>query len=179
MTKRTVEIDDTLDEIIESAIDDVKTALLEYLEENPDTEETPCISNDLNYSGRIHEIIDSAVPVYTGEVNDLFYLYGNDFEQAFDDAGIGDKDDDGWPSGWKPAAIYCYIDQKVHEWYSDNADDIFKEWKEKRIIQTACQYCELDIEGSIAEGEWRDRGGNTYCPVVESEEERLHEPVEE
>lgn len=178
MAKRTVEIDDTLDEIVESAVDDVKTELMNYLEQNPDTDQTPDIGNDLDYSGAIHEIVDSAVPIYTGEINDLFYLYGNEFEEAFDDAGIGGKDDSGWPNGWKAAAIYCYIDQKVHEWYSDNADDIFEEWKEKRVIQTACKYCELDIEGTIAEGEWRDRGNNTHCPTAEGEEEQLHEPVD-
>lgn len=132
MTKRTVEIDDTLDEIVESAIDDVKQELLSYLEQNPDTDETPDLGNDLDYSGAIHEIVDSAVPVYTSEINDLFYLYGNRFEQAFDDAGIGDKSDPNWPSGWKPAAIYCYIDEQVREWYQNNADDVFSEWKEKR-----------------------------------------------
>jgi hypothetical protein len=131
MAKRTVEIDDTLDEIIESAINDVKQTLLDYLEDNKDTDKTPDIGNDLDYSGAIHEIVDSAVPVYTNEINDLFYLYGDEFEEAFDDAGIGSRDDS-WPSGWKPAAIYCYVEQKVHDWYRNNADDIFEEWKEKR-----------------------------------------------
>ena len=129
--KRTIEIEDNLDEIIESAIDDVKTELLNYLESNPDTDETPDIGNDLDYSGAIHEIVDGSVPIYTAEIDGLFYLYGNEFERAFDDAGIGDKDGN-WPSGWQAAAIYCYIDEKVHEWYSSNAEDIFDEWKEKR-----------------------------------------------
>lgn len=141
--KRQVEIDDTLDEIVDSAIGDVKAELMSYLEQNPDTDDLPDIGNDLDYSGAIHEIVDGSVPVYTGEINDLFYLYGNDFEQAFDDAGIGNKDDDGWPSGWKAAAIYCYIDQKVHEWYNDNAEGIFDEWKEKRDNEgtTECSEC--------------------------------------
>lgn len=177
--KRTVEIDDTLGEIIDSVTDDVKQALLDYLEENPDTRETPDIGNDLDYSGGIHEIVDGSVPVYTSEINDLFYLHGDKFEEAFDDAGIGSKDDAHWPSGWKAAAIYCYVEQQVHEWYSKNADDIFEEWQDKRIVQTTCQFCELDIEGTIAEGDWRDRGNNTHCPTLEGEEERLHEPVDE
>ena len=133
--KRTVEIDDTLQDCVDSAIEDVKSELENYLEQNPDTDETPCISNDLDYSGAIHEIIDGSVPIYTSEVNDIFYLHGDDVEQAFEDAGIGSKDDKGWPSGWKPAAIYCYIEQKVHEWYRANADDVFEEWKEKHHAQ--------------------------------------------
>lgn len=128
--KRTVEINDSLQEILESAVEDVKAELLRYLDENPDTEETPDLLNDLDYSGAIHEIVDCNVPIYTAEQNDLWYLYGNQFEQAFDAAGIGSKDDAGWPMGWKPAAIYCYIEQHVAEWYSCNADDIFAEWKE-------------------------------------------------
>ena len=132
MTKRTVEIDDTLQDCVDSAIDSVKDELLSYLEQNPDTDEVPCISNDLDYSGAIHEIVDGSVPIYTSEINDIFYLHGDEVEQAFDDAGIGSKDDKGWPMGWKAAAIYCYIEQQVHAWYQDNAEDIFQEWHEKR-----------------------------------------------
>ena len=132
MTKRTVEIDDTLQDCVDEAIDAVKDELLSYLEENPGTDETPDIGNDLDYRGMIHEIIDGAVPIYTAEIRDIFFLHGDDVEQAFDDAGIGTKEDGpGWPMGWKAAAVYCYIDQQVHEWYRANAEEVFTEWKEK------------------------------------------------
>jgi hypothetical protein len=130
--KRTIEIDDTLQHRVDSAIEDVKQELLNYLEENPDTGDVPCISNDLDYSGAIHEIVDGWVPIYTREIDGLFYLYGSELEEAFEDAGIGEKEDKGWPCGWKPAAIYCYIENQVHEWYRNNAEEIFEEWKEKR-----------------------------------------------
>lgn len=127
--KRTIEIEDTLQDRVESAIEDVRTELLNYLNENkPDS--CPCISNDLDYSGDIHEIIDSSVPIYTKEIEDTMYLHGSEIEEAFDDAGIGEKKDDSWPMGWKPAAIYCYIESKVHEWYGEQAEDIFAEWKD-------------------------------------------------
>lgn len=132
MSKRNVEIDDTLQDRVDSAIEDVKQELLRYLNENPDTDETPDLGNDLDYSGSIHEIVDGSVPIYTKEIDDTFYLYGSEIEQAFDDAGIGSKDDKGWPMGWKPAAIYQYIEQKVQEWYSTNADDVFKEWQQSK-----------------------------------------------
>lgn len=132
MSTRQIEIEDTLQDNVDSAIKDVKAELLSYLEQNPDTDSLPCISNDLDYSGAIHEIIDSSVPIYTKEIDDTFYLYGSEIEQAFDDAGIGSKDDKGWPMGWKAAAIYCYIEQKVHEWYRSDAEEIFDEWKTKR-----------------------------------------------
>ena len=130
--KRNIEIEDNLDDIIQGAIDQVKTELDNFLESNPDADECPDLGNDLDYSGRIHEIIDGAVPIYTAEQKSLWYLYGDDFEQAFDDAGIGEKEDKGWPMGWKAAAIYCYIESKVGEWWHNNAEDLFEAWKEKR-----------------------------------------------
>lgn len=129
--KRNIEIDDTLSERVQSAIDDVKAELLSFLESNPYTDETPDLGNDLDYSGAIHEIVDGSVPIYTKEIDDTMYLYGSECEQAFDDAGIGSKDGD-WPMGWQAATIYCYIQEKVGEWYRDNAEEIFEEWKEKR-----------------------------------------------
>ena len=135
MTKRTVEIDDTLQDCVDSAIESVKDALLEFLASNPDTDETPDLGNDLDYSGTIHEIIDGSVPIYTQEITDIFYLHGDDVERAFDDSGIGTKDDK-WPMGWKAAAIYCYIEQAVGEWYHSNAEEIYDEWKEKQPAET-------------------------------------------
>ncbi len=130
--KRNIEIEDNLQDYVDDAIDEVKTELLNHLEQNPDTDSLPCLNNDLDYSGAIHEIIDGSVPIYTKEINDIFYLHGSDVEQAFDDAGIGEKKDgEGWPMGWKVAAIYCYIEQEVAQWYNDNAQEIFDEWKEK------------------------------------------------
>ena len=133
--KKTIEIEDNLQEIVDSCIEDVKTELANFLTENPDTDKTPCLNNDLDYSGAIHEIIDGAVPIYTQEINDLFYLYGAKIEEAFDNAGIGKKEDKGWPMGWKAAAIYCYIEQKVNSWYQKNADDIFFAWQENKLAK--------------------------------------------
>lgn len=127
--KRTIEIDDTLQDCVDRAIDMVKDELLAYLDQNPGTDETPDLGNDLDYSGAIHEIIDGSVPIHTAEIDAAFYLYGREIEAAFDDAGIGSKEDKGWPCGWKPAAVYCYIEQKVNEWYRSEAEGIFTEWQ--------------------------------------------------
>ena len=135
MVKRTIEIEDTLSEIIDSLESDLKEMEIEYLNDNSDLEEAPDLYNDLDYDGRYHELIDGAVPIYTGEITDLFYLYGDDFEEAFDNAGIGDKEDDKWPMGWKAAAIYCYLDQEMADWYRNNAEDIYDEWREKNPIK--------------------------------------------
>lgn len=123
--KRTIEIEDSLQDRVDSAIEDVKQELLSYLSENkPDS--LPCLNNDLDYSGAIHEIVDGSVPIYTKEIEDTWYLYSSELEEAYENAGVGDnpRENNGM------AAIYFYIQEKVGEWYSDNAQDIFDEWQE-------------------------------------------------
>jgi hypothetical protein len=126
MTKINVEIDDTLDERAEGACSEVEEELLEYLKQNPDTDDLPCLNNDLDYSGRIHEIVDSSVPIYTKEIEDTWYLHSNALEESYKNAGVGDnpRENDGM------AAIYFYIMEQVQEWYSSNAQDIFDDWFE-------------------------------------------------
>jgi len=126
--ERTVKIEDSLEERIKDAADEVKDLLLEYLKENPETKETPCLFNDLDYSGSFHEIVDSSVPIYTKEIEDTWYLFGSELEEAYENAGVGDnpRENNGM------AAIYVYIHQKLAEWYENNADDIFDEWQESK-----------------------------------------------
>jgi len=148
--RKTIEIEDSLEEIVSGAIDGVKDELESYLDQNPDTDELPDISNDLDYSGSIHEIVDGAVPIYTNTIKDLWYLYGDEFERAFDSAGIGEKTDEGYPCGWKAAAIYCYIDQEVHKWYNEQAQEIFDDWQEakkrKKIRGALKEHCSHEVE---------------------------------
>jgi hypothetical protein len=128
VSKRTVEIEDSLQDRVDSATDDVKAELLSHLDQNPDTDETPDLGNDLDYSGAIHEIVDSSVPIHTKEIEDTWYLHASELEEAYENAGVGDnpRENNGM------AAIYYYISDSVHEWYRNNADEIFEEWKEKR-----------------------------------------------
>lgn len=123
--KHTIEIDDTLQDRVDSAIEDVKQELLNYLKENtPDS--LPDLGNDLDYSGTIHEIVDGSVPIYTHEIKCTWFLHGSDLEEAYENAGVGDNpmENEGM------AAIYFYIQEQVNEWYSDHAQDIFDEWQE-------------------------------------------------
>jgi len=124
--KRTIEIDDTLDNRVECAIDEVKAELENYLNNNPDTDSVPCLNNDLDYNGSIHSIVDSSVPVYTHEIKTAWFLHGSELEEAYENAGVGDNpmENDGM------AAIYFYIMDKVQEWYRDEAEDVFEKWKE-------------------------------------------------
>lgn len=128
MSTRTIEVEDTLKDRTESAIDEVRSTLMEYLEANPDTTECPCLNNDLDYSGTIHEIVDGSVPIYTSEINDTWYLYGSELEEAYENAGVGSnpRENDGM------AAIYFYIMDKVAHWYDMYADGIFNDWREEQ-----------------------------------------------
>lgn len=124
MPKITIEIEDSLQDRVDSAIEEVKSLLKSYVERNqPD--ELPCLSNDLDYSGDVHAIIDSAVPICTHEIDATWYLHGRKLEEAYETCGIGTNPREN--SGM--AAIYCYIEQKVSEWYYDKAQGIFDELK--------------------------------------------------
>jgi hypothetical protein len=122
--KRTIEIEDTLEDRTQSAIEDTKQALLEYLKEN-EPNALPCLNNDLDYSGQIHEIVDGSVPVYTREIETAWFLHGSSLESAYENAGVGEnpRENDGM------AAIYFYIMESVQDWYSSEAEAIFDLWK--------------------------------------------------
>ena len=127
--KRTIEIDDTLDNRVECAIDEVKAELENYLNNNPDTDSVPCLNNDLDHDGAIHSIVDSSVPVYTHEIKTAWFLHGSELEEAYENAGVGENpmENDGM------AAIYFYIMDKVREWYYNNTDGaeyVFECWKD-------------------------------------------------
>jgi hypothetical protein len=126
MSKITIEIEDTLQDRVDSAIEDVKDELLRYCDDN-EPDKVPDLGNDLDYSGTIHEIVDGSVPIYTKEISDTWYLHGNALEEAYENAGVGDnpKENNGL------AAIYFYIHEQVNEWYNDHAEDIFEEWQAK------------------------------------------------
>lgn len=125
--KITVELDDTLQDRVESAITDVKQLLLDYLEEN-DPDELPDLGNDLDYAGSVHEIVDTCVPIYTREIETAWFLHRRELESAYEDAGVGDnpRENDGM------AAIYYYIHAAVCEWYDDEAQSVMDEWAEAR-----------------------------------------------
>lgn len=120
--KRNVEIEDTLPDRVENAIELVCDQLIEYIKENkPDR--TPDLHNDLDYSGSIHEIVDGCVPVYTKEIDDAWYLHKRDLVNAYENAGVGNNptENDGM------AAIYYYIHEQVCDWYRAEADEIYED----------------------------------------------------
>lgn len=124
--KRTIEIDDILQDCVDSAIDQVRAELESYLEDN-DCDSCPDFS-DLDYSGAIHEIVDGSVPIYTKQIKDTWYLHGDDLTEAYENAGVGDNpmENNGM------AAIYFYIHEKVSDWFSENVEGYFEDYLDQK-----------------------------------------------
>ena len=130
--KRPIEVNDSLPDRVDSAIEDVKAELLRYCQENePDS--LPDLRDDLDYSGAIHEIVDGAVPIYTHEIKTAWFLHWSDIESDYKDAGVGENpmDNDGM------AAIYFYIDARVREWYDSEAEAVFDAWRAEHDVKQA------------------------------------------
>ena len=130
--KKIVEIEDVLEDCAQQAVGAVEEELKSFLGDNPDKEEVPDLWDDLDYFGAIHEIVDGSVPVYAKEIEDIIYLHGDAVEESYRNAGIGKVG----AEGWKGSAIYCYIQDKVAEWYKANAQGIFDCWKAQQEKDT-------------------------------------------
>jgi hypothetical protein len=118
----TVQLTDRLPALIESAYEGVVDLLKEHFTEGS---EFPDLS-DLDYSGAVHELIDSTVPLYTNKLAELQYFHGDAAIQALIDT-FGSIDGE-WPMGPFAAGLYCLIEQGVSERYSDEAEDLWGEW---------------------------------------------------
>lgn len=124
--KRTIEIDDTLQDTVDQCIDELKTLITEFIDQNPDHDDI-CLSNDIDSSCAFHEVIDRNTPIYYSEINGLHYLYSDLFEEAYKNSGIYDET----PENYKQVAIYLYLEQKCWEWWHENSEDFIEEYKEK------------------------------------------------
>jgi len=107
--KRNVEMDDTLDEIIEDVKREIKEKFEEIAKENPNFD-----ADDIyqEICDSISEIVDSSTPIYTKEIDDLYYLYGQEFEEAYNNAGCYDKQ----PDNYRQVCIYFYLVDQAHEY---------------------------------------------------------------
>ncbi len=122
MPKVTVEMNDDLDERVESVIDELKEEIQDYFENNAPGASLPGIYEVTG--DNLHELVDGAVPAYSKQLDDLYYLHSYELDKALDDAGL-DTDSDNRIG----CAIYCYIEQEVHKWFSDNINELFEEFE--------------------------------------------------
>ena len=120
--KRTIEIDDNLQETVEDVKQEILDNFKEYFEENSDISDF-----DEYYQAQgcdaIHEIADDNTPIHYCDIDGLYYLYGDEFEEAYKNAGIGDGGED----NHKQAAIYCYLSEKGFD-YLRELEQAFVDW---------------------------------------------------
>lgn len=132
----TVELTDRLDGIIDSTWEDVVELLKEYFVANGG--DFPCLHNDLDYSGAVTELIDSAVPIYTSELNELAYFHHDAAIAALVDT-FGSADGD-WPSGTFAAGLYQLIDNGINAHWHEDAEDLWQEWLDELDTATVRRF---------------------------------------
>jgi hypothetical protein len=122
----TATITDTLPEIIDSAWDEIIDVLKRYFTDYP-TEDCPDWG-DLDFSGSLHEIIDSSVPIYNRQLDELAYFHHREALIALEER-FGSCDGE-WPLGQFAAGLYCLIDEACQERFNDEAEDLWQEWQD-------------------------------------------------
>ena len=137
MRSYTVEIKKDLSELVDDTIDEIKRAIAEFVSEGYKFDRryeslTDVINERLDYDGTKHQIIDGMVPVYTYNLEALFHVHKRVLLDAFHDAGICTVDEvlknpDSFQLGVEGVAVYCYIEQEVNAWISEDLDDWFNE----------------------------------------------------
>jgi len=120
----TAQLTDRLDEIIDSTWGDVLDLLKDYFVTHGG--DLPCLHNDLDYSGDVAGLIDSAVPIYNAELSELAYFHRDTALSALVDT-FGSADGE-WPSGAFAAGLYCLIEQGVNEKWYEEAEALWQEW---------------------------------------------------
>lgn len=127
-----VEIETDLNELEGAAIDEIKRSIAWLVSEGEIEKEAQVddINEALEYDGTKHEIIDGSIPVYTHQLEALFFVHKWDLMEAFNDAGICTVDEvlnnpDSYTLGLEGVAIYCYIEQEVNAWIEEDLEDWF------------------------------------------------------
>jgi hypothetical protein len=144
MTKRTVEMEDNLDETVDSVKEEIRDNFIEYLRENPDCEEFDDYYQDKGCDA-VHEISDSNTPIYTKEIDGLYYLYSDEFDEAYKNAGIGNGTED----NHQQVAIYCYLSEQGFNYLGELQDE-FEEWvSNKQLPENPADDGSIAVESTV------------------------------
>jgi hypothetical protein len=134
MRTYTVEIETDLNELEGAAIDEIKRSIEWFVSEGEidNSMDADDINDVLEYDGTKHEVIDGTIPVYTHQLEALFFVHKHDLMEAFEDAGICTVDEalnnpNIFQLGLEGVAIFCYIEQSVNAWINDDLEEWFIE----------------------------------------------------
>jgi len=115
MVERTIKIDDDLEDREETVKEEILDAIKDYLNDNPDAEDFDSIDG----SERIHEIIDSNVPIYHYNINGLWYLYSDQFEEAYNNSGCYNE----LPENYKQVCIFFYLEEIGRDYLREKEEE--------------------------------------------------------
>lgn len=138
--ERTITINDTRNETLAQTKNDFIDLIVDELTNNPDYNDFDQTIDAIRYDGRDHETFDSNTPIYYHEIDSWYYLYSSELEEAYNNAGIYDKQ----PDNYKQVCIYLWLEQEVNEWLSDEVEEKINALLEYRTTRT-------DINSSV----WR------------------------
>lgn len=119
MARVVVELNDRLPDIIDSLIDDLKGLITQYHDDFPG-EDMPEYG-DLDMTGELHELVDGAVPVYTRDIDTIWFLHKQELLEAYENnvGGKNPMEKDGM------VAIYYLLCDNLYEWYEKEAEDFW------------------------------------------------------
>lgn len=119
---KTIEIDDSLEERIEEAIENLLTEYTDYICDD----DNKCQAVPEVRWGPFHYhlgfAVSEALPTKQKEIDGLWYLHREKLEKAYDDFSLEDNPmaNDG------QMAIRYYMEDRVMDWYDENKDKVLK-----------------------------------------------------
>ena len=141
MVKRTIEINDSLDERVELCKEEILDDFIEYFLENPDM-----VDFEEYYQAQgcdyVHECCDSNTPIYYSDIDGLWYLYSSEFEDAYKDV-FGDELHES--QNYKQVAIYCYLSNASFQ-FMNEIQSLVDDWigdEEITMKEIECELKEL------------------------------------
>lgn len=127
----TATVTDRLPELIKEAWDEIVEALQHYFDNYPE-EDCPDW-DDLDRDGSLHEIIDSTVPIYNSDLDELAYFHQREALAALQEQ-FGEISGE-WPLGPFAAGLYFLIEEAVRGQWDEEAEDLWTRWQEEMAEQ--------------------------------------------
>jgi len=121
LMKRTIEVNDTLEETLGFAVAGVKARLLEHLEWK-----APGDAPEFGDVEGVDRAIVEAMPTGARDAETIMFLYPDKMRQAFQDEGLEDMG----AEGWETAALLAFVVHYVKDWYRREAPRIFEDWQD-------------------------------------------------